>query len=225
MQVGSKVRIHGLQSEQGLKLNGAEGIIDHYSTGRERYAVSLPGDADLKMLKETNIELLEAPSSLEAEAGVNAVFENEAAMLERLKGMGMPPQMLANLTPSQKKTMFEMTQRQDIVDRAKQMAGVEGSKEEEEWKDSEDGQYAWQDAGSCVHLKFNSNVTDKKNVQCKITEESIEVATTQDNKMFLQGELFQIINAKESTWDLEQDGAITVKLKKKSPMRWLMVTR
>mmetsp|Transcript_28012 Transcript_28012/g.39383 ORF Transcript_28012/g.39383 Transcript_28012/m.39383 type:complete len:228 (-) Transcript_28012:194-877(-) len=227
MQAGSRVRIHGLKSDQGMKLNGAEGIIEHFSSGRQRYAVSLPGDADLKMLKESNIELIESASSSSSAAGENsnAVFANESAMLERLKGMGMPPEMLANLTPSQKKTMFEMTQRQDIVDRAKQMAGVDGSSEEGEWKNSADGLYSWQDSGNHVKLKINSNVTDKKNAQCKITEESIEVTTTHDNNTLLKGKLFQNINASESTWNLEHDGTISVNLKKKSPMRWLMITR
>ena len=52
MKSGAKVKIVGLQSEEGMKLNGQEGIIDHFSRIRDRYAVSLPGKSDLKMIKE-----------------------------------------------------------------------------------------------------------------------------------------------------------------------------
>lgn len=102
----------GLQSEEGLHLNNQEGIIDHFSRTRDCYAVSLAGKSELKMTKEINLELLQKPLAA-------PVFDNEEEMMTKLKAMGMPPQMLVDLLDAQKKTMFDMTQRQSIVEDAR----------------------------------------------------------------------------------------------------------
>jgi hypothetical protein len=59
---GAKVKIIGLTSEEGQKLNGTEGVIDHWSEERGLFATSLPGGS--RMIKKENLEVLEAPDAL-----------------------------------------------------------------------------------------------------------------------------------------------------------------
>mmetsp|Transcript_8963 Transcript_8963/g.14946 ORF Transcript_8963/g.14946 Transcript_8963/m.14946 type:complete len:214 (-) Transcript_8963:4-645(-) len=210
IQPGSKVKIVGLKSEEGLKLNGQEGIIDHFSRIRERYAISLPGFTDLKMIKENNLELLEATKE-------DPVFANEAEMMARLKAMGMPAEMLTDLSPAQKKQMFEMTQRQGILERATEMAGVRSDALTEL---KNEGVYAWRDASDHVYLEVELN---GKKPKVYIAAESIHIKA--DGATLLQGNLFQKVNARESKWEVKDDGKLAVTLKKVSTMRWLMVVR
>lgn len=216
MRSGAKVKIVGLQSEEGMKLNEQEGIIDHFSRVRDRYAVSLPGKTDLKMIKEANLELLK-----DAEAPA-AVFDNEAAMMEKLKSMGMPAEMLQGLSPAQKKQMFEMTQRQGIVERAKQMATID-DEAVKELKDA--GEYSWRDASDHVYMEINNTDDDAvPDMKCSIKAESIQIKA--GDKVILEGNLFQKVNASESKWELQDDGKkLVVTLSKISKMRWLMVMR
>jgi hypothetical protein len=213
MKTGIKVKIVGLQSEEGKSLNGLEGVIDHNSKKLDRYAISLPGMSDLKMIKEKNLEPID-PSSQPSDQ----VFSGEDDMLEHLKRMGMPPEMLKNLTPSQKKTMLDMTQQQDILERAKNAAGVD-SLEEKELKDV-DGRYGWRDASDYVHIEVKGC---DETTSCKIENASISISS--GKKEILKGSLFQTIDAAQSNWEVSKDGKLTVTLKKVGRMRWLMVTR
>jgi hypothetical protein len=213
MKAGIKVKIVGLQSEEGKSLNGLEGVIDRNSKNLDRYAISLPGISDLKMIKEKNLEPVEPSSQPPYQ-----VFSGEEDMLEHLKRMGMPPEMLKNLTPSQKKTMLAMTQQQGILERARNAAGVD-SLEEKELKDI-DGRYGWRDASDYVHIEVEG--CDETS-SCKIENASISISS--GKKEILKGSLFQTIDASKSNWEVSKDGKLTVTLKKVGRMRWLMVTR
>jgi hypothetical protein len=210
IQPGSKVKIVGLESEEGLELNGQEGIIDHFSRIRERYAISLPGLTDLKMIKEKNLDVLES-------AKVDPVFADEEEMMTRLKAMGMPAEMLKDLSPAQKKQMFEMTQRQAILERATKMAGVRAD-ELTELKD--EGAYAWRDASDHVYLEIDLK-EEGQNPKVDITAESIHVKV--NGATLLQGNLFQKVNAHDSKWEVRDDGKLAVTLMKAAKMRWLML--
>jgi hypothetical protein len=212
MEKGSKVKIQGLQSEEGRKLNGLEGIIDHFSQERERFAVRVPGyENDLKMVKKDNLQLVSTVG----------VFSDEDEMMERLKQMGMPESMLRDLTPEKKKQMFEMTQRQDILDRAKQAVGVTES--ESPMKDDPSGVFSWRDGSDHVYLEIKSaKISDEKQVSCDITANSLCIKN--GSNVILKGDLFQTVIPKESEWAV-LDGKIVMTLKKLSNMRWLMLTR
>jgi hypothetical protein len=168
------------------------------------------------------------------------IFEGEEAMMETLKGMGMPPDMLLNLTPEQKTQMFQMTQQQDIVQRAMKLANVNHQTTPTELKEAANGLYSWSDRGEHVYMEipcYNSADEDerKKNVSCKIEATSIWVgrttatSTADDDddtpkQTILQGTLFQTVIPTESKWELRNDGVLQVTMKKVSPMRWLMCT-
>lgn len=216
MKSGSKVKIIDLKSEEGLKLNGLEGVVDHFAHTRGRYAVSLPGKPDLKMVKEANLELLAEPESKEA------VFSDEAEMMARLKGMGMPDHMLKDLTPAQKKVMFEMSQRQDIVEQAKKAAGID-SNELAELKEAAGGLYSWRDASDHVDLEVKCEGVDTKDIKCDVKEQFIHISV--GGKDVLKGNLFQRIIPAVSKSEITADGVLVVKLQKLSKMRWLMVVR
>lgn len=234
---GSKVQIQGLQSEEGQTLNGQVGIVDHYSYHRERHAVSLPGASDLKMIKESNLTVLEAPAAAAAAtalskggaaAATTAVFDDESAMLENLKAMGMPEDMLQNLTPQQKKTMFEMTQREDILQRARKLANIET--ENGEFQTSSDGSYQWRDANDHLQLQLDCDGGIKtEDVDCKISETTLSLVVK--GKSMLDGNLFQNVLPMTCKWALapnKEDSAkqtMEIKLQKLKPMRWLMVFR
>lgn len=212
MNSGTRVEIHGLQSEEGQKLNGSQGTISHFSTERGRYAVRCDKGGDSCMIKEENLKLLD-----------DDIFEGEDAMLEQLKRMGMPEKMLANLTPSQKKTMFEMTKRQDIVDKARKAVGDNMPKEETAMTASADGSYSWRDTKETAYLEIQT--TEKKDdVNCKIESDSICIFTN-NNKTLLQGNLFQNVIVSECKWQWDENGKLCLTLVKATPMRWLQVIR
>lgn len=148
------------------------------------------------------------------------IFDGEEAMLEQLKAMGMPPKMLNNLTSTQKKTMFEMTQRQDIVERAQRLANINDDGSKAEWK--QEPKYRWRDDGqSHVYLEVPC---DSGEITCQIEEASLSAACATD--ILVAGNLFQKVMPAESKWELQEDGKIIkIVLKKASPMRWLMVIR
>jgi len=211
---GSKVKIVGLESEEGQKLNGLEGIVDHFSRARERYGVALPGVSDMKMIKEANLKLLE-------DGEAPQIFAGEDEMMAHLQTMGMPAQMLQDLTPAQKQQMLEMTQRQSIVERATKLSGVTDAAPAMELKDA--GVYSWRDASDHVYLEVRCGGDAKDDVQCKIEMDSIDIA--QGNTTILAGKFFQNVLPKESKWEMVGDGKLAITLKKMSQMRWLMVLR
>lgn len=214
---GAKVKITGFKSEVAAKMNGVEGVVDHYSHKRGKYVVSLPGGAH--MVDECNLEIVENLSSEEA------IFKGEQEMMDRLAAMGMPPAMLSNMTASQKKTMFEMTQRQDIIERANARATADTglAAPQQVLKEEAGGLYFWRDASEFVYLEVPCEVVDKSEVVCKIEADSIRIEST-TGKLYLEGDLFQTVDVNASSWAV-LDGTITVTLVKAKKMRWLMVLR
>ena len=142
-----------------------------------------------------------------------SVFENEKAMLKQLEAMGMPPQMLANLTPEQKKAMFAMTQSPEIVARAQERVV-----HEEPWRQEAD--YEWKNTRDDVFLKIKGVTGD---VQCSIEKDHMKISM--GDKVLVDRTLFQSVNVKESTWEVQGDTLAVSLRKEKSPMRWLSVYR
>jgi hypothetical protein len=155
------------------------------------------------------------------EKGSTGVFSGEKEMIERLKAMGMPPQMLKDLTPEQKKQMFEMTQRQDIIERAKQAAGIDDSASEE-MKEGAGGLYSWRDASDHVYIEVKVSPEEEEKCNCEITPDGISIVIGE--KKILQGSLFQKVNPKDCKSEIK-DGKLSVTLVKAAKMRWLMITR
>mmetsp|Transcript_9443 Transcript_9443/g.13824 ORF Transcript_9443/g.13824 Transcript_9443/m.13824 type:complete len:218 (+) Transcript_9443:132-785(+) len=211
---GTRVEIHGLESEEGKKLNGTQGTISHFSKERGRYAVNCDTSGDSCMIKESNLK------------AIDNIFEGEDAMLEELKRMGMPEKMIENLTPSQKKTMFEMTKRQDIVDKARNAVGEVASEEgaTREMTTSSDGSYTWRDNKEAVYLEIKTT-HKKEDVQCKIEPGSICISTNDNNEILLEGNLFQKVLVNECQWKWNEGGKLCLTLQKATPMRWLQVVR
>ncbi|CAJ1962655.1 unnamed protein product [Cylindrotheca closterium] len=214
MKAGSRVKIEGLESEAGKLLNGLEGVVDHYSNQSERYGISLSGDSELKMIKATNLRSLDpAKDSVDS-----PVFSGEDEMIKHLKLLGMPPAMLEGLTAAQKKEMFEMTQKQSILERAKRAIGIDAT-EEAEFNDV-DGLYEWKDAGDKIVIKV-TGCTGK--VRCDLQHDSIHIQ--HEDNVILNAPLFQHIVPKESKWEQSNDGKLVLKMQKLQKMRWLCVTR
>lgn len=144
-----------------------------------------------------------------------SVFDNEKAMLKQLEAMGMPPQMLANLTPEQKKAMFAMTQSPEIIAQAEERAA-----QEEPWKQEND--YEWKNTRDDVFLKIKKGVVTK-DVQCSIQKDHIKISS--NGKVLVDRQLFQAVKVKESTWEVQGDTLAVSLRKEQAPMRWLSLYR
>jgi CS domain len=185
-------------------------------------------------------------------AKANAIFENEEAMIKQLQAMGMPRQMLENLTPQQKKAMFALTTTPEIQRRAEERV-----KHEDEWKkekyggDGDDGNVdiMWKNTRDDVFIKFlgiipsSSENMKEQQVQCIITPTHLKVVvpvaddgggSKEKKKVVVDNDLFQTVIVDESTWKLEDDESdnntttrtLVVCLRKSHvPMRWLTVFR
>ena len=139
--------------------------------------------------------------------------------------MGMPAQMLANLTPQQKQAMLAMTQSPEIQARAQERVA-----HEEEWKQEEQGDgstsslstYQWKNTRDDVFVRYN--LADSSSPPSVVLEPNrLEIAV--GGKVLVNRQLFQSIHAKESTWKV-QDGVLVICLRKaQAPMRWLTVYR
>lgn len=141
------------------------------------------------------------------------VFENEAAMLVQLESMGMPREMIANLTPEQKQAMFAMTMSPEIQQRAQDRVA-----HEEDWK-SEEG-YQWKNTRDDVFVKV---VVKEKDARCQIKSQHLKV--TVGGKEVLSRPLFQVVNVERSTWAVQGDVLLVSLAKAQAPMRWLTLFR
>lgn len=213
LRSGTKVQICGLKSEEGSKLNGIEGIVDRFMHEQGRYAVSMPGGA--RMVKQKNLKVLEEPPTEEK------VFAGEDEMMDQLKRMGMPAAAMSNLTSAQKKALFEMTTRQDILEAAKARDDVVAPAVELKPATG----YSWRDASDHIYMEVPCSMTAKKDVLCTIEPESIKIASSAGHTI-LEGSLFQTIDIQKSKWELDlATGKVLVTLAKAKNMRWLMVLR
>ena len=147
------------------------------------------------------------------------VFGNMDEMMEGLKGMGMPPEMLNALTLEQKKAMMLMTMKSEVVEKAKNTPGVMA--DSKELTEERDGVYGWNDAKDHVYLEVR-NATPL--TTCVHGENTLQVMTSGGGEAMLEGELFQDIDLTKSGYELRGE-KLLITLVKKQPMRWLMVLR
>ena len=214
LQPGTKVAISGLKGAKIKSMNGVEGIINKYSAKKDRYVVELPNGP----MKVKRINLTVMTTTTTTTTKQPQVFSNEDEMMERLKGMGMPSEMLTSLTLEQKQAMMLMTQKPEVIERAKNTPGVMANSGE--LKEEAGGLYAWKDAKDHVYLEVK-NATPS--TICVIGENKLQVMTG-EAEMMLEGELFQEVDCTKSGYEIRGE-KLLVTLVKKKPMRWLMVLR
>ena len=191
----------------------------------EQITKILSACGNMKDLQQLQVKYMGQKSEVELyklqKAAVAKLLTERGADPTAVNAVGrMPAAMLKDLTPAQKKQMLEMTQRQNILERATKLAGVDAAYSTE-LKDA--GVYSWRDASDHVYLEVSCG-DDAKDVQCKIELDSIEISHG-DNNTILKGTLFQNVLPKESKWELLGDGKLAITLKKVSSMRWLLVLR
>jgi hypothetical protein len=217
LQPGTTVQICGLQTAAVAHLNGVEGVIDHYSKKRDRYAVSLPGGPMMVCVKNMKV----VPATGEAVSSLGTIFRGEEEMMQRLKAMGMSEEQLGNLTAEQRKAMLAMTMREDIIQKAQNAPGVIAPATELTMEQG--GLYGWRDVKTHVYLEMACDKVEG-GVHCAIEAEKIHITEITSGATLLQGELFQSVDAEKSVWEVA-DGKLIVTLIKEKPMRWLMVIR
>jgi len=191
-----------------------EGIIKKYKKDKDRYIVDFP-DGPMKV-QRLNLTVL---PTTEQQQQQPQVFGNMDEMMEGLKGMGMPPEMLNALTLEQKKAMMLMTMKSEVVEKAKNTPGVMA--DSKELTEERDGVYGWKDAKDHVYLEVK-NATPL--TTCVLGENTLQVMTCAGGEAMLEGELFQDIDLTKSGYELRGE-KLLITLVKKQPMRWLMVLR
>jgi hypothetical protein len=211
---GTKVAICGLKGAGVKRMNGVEGIVNKYIVKKERYVVEFP-EGPMKV-KRSNIVALSESKQQQPQA--KQVFSNEDEMIEKLKAMGMPPEMLESLTPEQKRAMMLMTMKKEVIEAAKNTPGVMA--DQAELKEAAGGLYSWKDAKDHMYMEMKGATPA---TTCTIGVNSL-VVTGAGGEMLLEGELFQEVNCSESGYEV-RDEKLLVTLVKKKPMRWLMLLR
>lgn len=138
-------------------------------------------------------------------------------MLKQLEAMGMPRQMLQNLTEEQKQAMFAMVNSPEILAKAQERVA-----HEEEWKQEggADG-YEWKNSRDDVFVKFKGVVPG--NAQCDIAPDHLKISS--DGKVLMDRQLFQTVNVEDSTWEVQGDILVVSLRKSQAPMRWLSLHR
>ena len=221
LQANTRIKITGMLTTF-KHLNDVEGVISHYNSAKEKYAVYLPSGK--MMVKEENMVIIKEPNLIDgASSSFGSVFRSEEAMMQGLKNMGMSEEQLSDLTPEQRKAMLSMTMRSDIVEKAANKPGVIAM----ELKSERDGLYFWNDVKTHVYLEMKLN--DEKiegggGVHCNLEEDSIHIKAVNSGKILLQGPLFQSIDTKKCIWEVVED-KLKVTLVKATPMRWVSVFR
>ena len=215
LKPGTKIAICGLKGTKTRYMNGVEGIINKYSAKKDRYVVELPNGSML--VKRINLTVVTTTTTTTTTKPPLQVFRNEDEMMERLQTMGVPLEMLTSLTLEQKQAMMLMTQKPEVIERAKNTPGVMASSGE--LKEEADGLYAWKDAKDHVYLEVK-NATPS--TICVIGENKLQV--TREGEMMLEGDLFQKVDCTKSLYEIRGEKLLVTLVKKKS-MRWLMVLR
>ena len=211
---GTRVAVSGLKGAKVKSMNGVEGIVKKYKKDKDRYIVDFP-DGPMKV-QRLNLTVL---PTTEQQQQQPQVFGNMDEMMEGLKGMGMPPEMLNALTLEQKKAMMLMTMKSEVVEKAKNTPGVMA--DSKELTEERDGVYGWKDAKDHVYLEVK-NATPL--TTCVLGENTLQVMTSAGGEAMLEGELFQDIDLTKSGYELRGE-KLLITLVKKQPMRWLMVLR
>jgi hypothetical protein len=141
------------------------------------------------------------------------IFENEGAMLMQLESMGMPREMIANLTPEQKQAMLAMTNRPEIQQRAQERVA-----HEEDWKS--EGDYQWKNTRDEVFAKF---VIKENDVECQIESQHLRVKV--GGTEIISRHLFQKVDVERSAWEVKGEELLISLAKAQAPMRWLTLFR
>jgi hypothetical protein len=212
---GTMVRIQGLKNAQ--EFNGKDGSVVAYSAEKNWYAIKI--GEETKMFKPENVGILGLGASTPAPI---PVFANPEEMVANLASMGLDPSIFANLTPEQKQKMFEMTKNRSILDRATATHRAANS-ERGTMNKAAGGLYSWRDQKDNAFMEMTCDPEST----CTITTEHITITTPNGEKV-LDGNLFQEVDAekcKSEVVDGEGGKKLTITLIKKSPMRWLMITR
>jgi len=176
-----------------------------------------------------------APEAAAPEATANAaaanVFSDEDEMMKQLQAMGMPRQMLENLTSKQKAAMFALTKSPEIQRRAEERVALD-----EEWKELEKvndktsrpnpaDDTMWKNTRDDVFCKFTltKSTAKKEQVQCIISSNHLKVVIVTSNSesknsssskdfdddpivagVVVDRELFQTVDVDESTYKVEE---------------------
>mmetsp|Transcript_20615 Transcript_20615/g.48889 ORF Transcript_20615/g.48889 Transcript_20615/m.48889 type:complete len:229 (+) Transcript_20615:144-830(+) len=179
-----------------------------------------------------------APEAAAPEATANAaaanVFSDEDEMMKQLQAMGMPRQMLENLTSKQKAAMFALTKSPEIQRRAEERVA-----HDEEWKELENvnddkktsgpnfaaDEIMWKNTRDDVFCKFTltKSTAKKEQVQCIISSNHLKVVIVTSNSesknsssskdfdddpivagVVVDRELFQTVDVDESTYKVEE---------------------
>ena len=177
-----------------------------------------------------------APVASNSGGSSTAVFAQEAQMMEHLRAMGMPQEMLQSLTPEQKQQMLAMTQDPKILAkasaavkaqnaRAPPLAGRSGKDGGTEPVPG--GAFSWKDEKAEALMEVSCAAgTEAAQVHCTIEATSIEIEVS--GIQVMRGELFQRVVPSRCTWVLESDGEarkLLLTLAKEKPMRWLQIVR
>ena len=164
-------------------------------------------------------------------------------MVAQLVKMGMPADVIKSLTPDQKAKMFELTKDPAIVAKAAERVaasatneeirtlGVEGRSVDGSFAKALKGDYSWKDEKEAAHVRVplaDTGNSGTDGVEVEILAKSL--AVTLRGAVVMKGPLFQEVDARVSTWSVEEGGAgggatVTLKLVKAKPMRWLQVLR
>lgn len=166
-------------------------------------------------------------------------------MLAQLTRMGLPAEMLRNLTPEQKQKMFAMTKDPNVLAKAKERVQAQnpGSTKETATQASvpavpvfegrsKDGVtavrvpgklFSWRDEKDKAHVEVQCpNTTAKSDIDLAL--DTKHIALSVGGVEIMDGQLFQEIDAAGSTWTL--DGAVCgdVDFRGTSEARTLRVT-
>jgi hypothetical protein len=165
------------------------------------------------------------------EAG--GVFTDEAEMVSKMKAIGMTDAMLAKLSPEQRAQIFALASSPEILAKAQERVsressaaadlGVEGRSADGSATLVKGGMYSWKDekAQAVVEVAVDAT-TLASDVVLVLTADRVSLAVK--GVEVVAGELFQSVDPARCVHAIA-DGTLTLTLVKKTPMRWLQVTR
>jgi len=130
-----------------------------------------------------------------------------------------------------------MTQSSEIQARAQERAA-----HEEEWKKgmtNSQEEYEWKNTRDDVFVKIHG-IDNKHKVKCDIQPNHIKIITNNggggggddddddddnNDKIWMDLQLFQSVNVKESSWEIQGNTLAVCLRKAQAPMRWLSLHR
>ena len=251
---GDAVRLHGLQSEEGQRMNGQVGVAAKFIEDKGRWAVHIGGKAIT--FKEANLQVVPeddpaakaardlVPSSPSAGGNGFDAFMTQEQMLAHLEQMGMPRAVVEGLEPEKIQKMFQMTKDPAIMARAQAARAAAVADDKSPASPSNSGNSTkpgsgsksglshasgplwWKDGPEDVSMEVRLTSEQSGKVACKISGNRLSVSVGKVS--ILDSELFQEVDPKKSNWLVVEDGGnrcVELQLSKKTRMRWLMPTR